>query len=160
VIWPQARSWGINDCGAEILVVEKLRYRDLPYTNAFPLPTNVRGAARESKFQETDSRAYLGSKTVQPMGGSSDNVGAKPHKGSADAGYFSEANLTDERLKGIDLYVACERYKHREAILEPGRAPGVEMTVMEQMRCKLKTVEGRAVYRIRKAIVEPVFGQI
>jgi hypothetical protein len=43
--------------------------RDLPYTNAFPLPTEVRGAARESKFQETDSRAYLGSKTVQPMGG-------------------------------------------------------------------------------------------
>ncbi len=53
-------------------MVEKLRDRDLPYTNAFPLPTNVRGAARESKFQETDSRAYLGSKTVQPMGGSSD----------------------------------------------------------------------------------------
>ncbi len=89
-----------------------------------------------------------------------DNVGAKPHKGSADAGYFSEANLTDERLKGIDLYVACERHKHREAILEPGSAPGVEVTVMEQMRCKLKTVEGRAVYRMRKAIVEPVFGQI
>ena len=52
-------------------MVEKLRYRDLPCTNAFPLPTNVRGAARESKIQETDSRAYLGSKTVQPMGGSS-----------------------------------------------------------------------------------------
>ncbi len=36
----------------------------------------------------------------------------------------------------------------------------VEVTVMEQMRRKLKTVEGRAVYRMRKAIVEPVFGQI
>lgn len=52
-------------------MVEKLRYCDLPYTNTFPLPTDVRGAARESKFQKTDSRAYLGSKTVQPMGGSS-----------------------------------------------------------------------------------------
>ena len=71
MIWPQARSWRINDCGAKISVVENLRYRDLPYSNAFPLPTNVKGAARESKFQETDSRAYLGSKTVQPMGGSS-----------------------------------------------------------------------------------------
>jgi len=73
VIWTQTRSWRINDCGAKISVVEKLRYRDLPYTNAIPLPTNVRGAARESNFQKTDSRAYLGSKTVQPMGGSSEN---------------------------------------------------------------------------------------
>jgi transposase len=89
-----------------------------------------------------------------------DNVGAKPHRGSADAGYFSEANLTDEKLKGIDLYVPCERHKYREVILEPGRAPGVEVAVWEQMRRKLKTVEGRAVYRMRKAIVEPVFGQI
>ena len=72
MIWPQARSWRITDCGAEISVVERLRYRDLPYPNAFPLPTKVRGAARENKFQETDSRAYLGSKTVQRMGGSSD----------------------------------------------------------------------------------------
>jgi hypothetical protein len=89
-----------------------------------------------------------------------DNVGAKPHRGSADAGYFSKANLTDEKLKGIDLYVPCERHKYREVILDPGRAPGVEVAVWEQMRRKLKTVEGRAVYRMRKAIVEPVFGQI
>ena len=74
MIWTQARSWRINDCGAKISVVEKLRYRDLPYINAFPLHTNVRGEVRESKFQKTDLRAYLGSKTVQPMGGSSNHV--------------------------------------------------------------------------------------
>ena len=28
------------------------------------------------------------------------------------------------------------------------------------MREKLRTVEGRAVYKMRKAVVEPVFGQI
>ena len=32
---------------------------------------DLRGTAREREFQETDSRAYLRSKTVQPMGGSS-----------------------------------------------------------------------------------------
>src|SRR3989338_4049560 len=31
---------------------------------------DLRGTAREREFQETDSRAYLRSKTVQPMGGS------------------------------------------------------------------------------------------
>src|SRR3990167_9366614 len=33
---------------------------------------DLRGTAREREFQETDSRAYLRSKTVQPMGGSSE----------------------------------------------------------------------------------------
>ena len=28
------------------------------------------------------------------------------------------------------------------------------------MRHKLRTVEGRAIYKMRKAVVEPVFGQI
>ena len=39
----------------------------------------MRGKAREREFQETDSRAYLRSKTVQPMGGSS-NSGRLPDK--------------------------------------------------------------------------------
>jgi hypothetical protein len=32
--------------------------------------------------------------------------------------------------------------------------------VREQMRHKLQTPEGQTVYKMRKAIVEPVFGQI
>jgi len=34
------------------------------------------------------------------------------------------------------------------------------VTTIDQMRHKLKTAEGRAVYKMRKQIVEPVFGQI
>jgi Transposase DDE domain len=36
----------------------------------------------------------------------------------------------------------------------------VEGAVREQMRHKLNTPEGQAIYKMRKAIVEPVFGQI
>jgi hypothetical protein len=32
--------------------------------------------------------------------------------------------------------------------------------VAEQVRHKLRTPEGRAIYKMRKAVVEPVFGQI
>ena len=35
-----------------------------------------------------------------------------------------------------------------------------EQTAIEQMREKLKTDEGRSVYKHRKMIVEPVFGQV
>ena len=34
------------------------------------------------------------------------STGEKPAKASADAGYFSEAQITDNKLQGIDLYVA------------------------------------------------------
>jgi len=88
------------------------------------------------------------------------NVGQQPEKASADAGFFSEANLTDKQLEGIDLYVPPDRQCHSlpgEALRESAASGG---TVSEQMRHKLKTPEGRAVYKLRKAIVEPVFGQI
>jgi len=88
------------------------------------------------------------------------NVGQRPEKASADAGFFSEANLTDQRLEGIDLYVPPDRQRHRgpvAGVSEPAPAGG---TVSEQMGYKLKTPAGQAVYKLRKAIVEPVFGQI
>jgi len=85
------------------------------------------------------------------------NLGSTPEKASADTGYFSEAAVTDERLKDIDLYVATRRQKHGEPEL-PETGPGA--TVKQQMEEKLRTAAGRAVYKMRKAIVEPVFGQI
>lgn len=85
------------------------------------------------------------------------NLGSPPEKASADTGYFSEAAVTDERLKDIDLYVATRRQKHGEPEL-PETGPGA--TVKQQMEQKLRTAAGRDVYKMRKAIVEPVFGQI
>ena len=90
------------------------------------------------------------------------STGEKPAKASADAGYFSEAQITDNKLQGIDLYVAPERLRHGEKIEEVGddAPPSAKPTLIEQMREKLKTAQGHAVYKMRKAIVEPVFGQI
>ena len=90
------------------------------------------------------------------------STGEKPAKASADAGYFSEAQITDNKLQDIDLYVAPERLRHGEKIEEVGddAPPSAKPTLIEQMREKLKTAHGHAVYKMRKAIVEPVFGQI
>jgi transposase len=89
------------------------------------------------------------------------NVGEKPKKASADAGYCSETNITDKKLEGIDLYVAPERHRHGEKIEEVSCAvASAQAGVIEQMRQKLKTSQGQAIYKMRKAIVEPVFGQI
>lgn len=87
------------------------------------------------------------------------NLGQLPQKASADAGYFSEANVTDEKLAGVDLFVPPHREKHG-AKAEASAGPAPEASVKEKMQHKLKTPEGRDIYKRRKAIVEPVFGQI
>lgn len=88
------------------------------------------------------------------------NLGTLPENVSADAGYFSEANVTASDLKSVDLHIPPDRQKHGEKLIAVrGRAPK-DLSVADRMRRKLKTKAGQEVYRMRKAIVEPVFGQI
>ncbi len=92
------------------------------------------------------------------------NLGAKPEAVSADAGYCSEAQLTDKRVEGIELHVATGKQKHGlpepGAVVPPGELAVASDSAVERMKQKLRTETGRAVYKMRKAIVEPVFGQI
>jgi hypothetical protein len=107
------------------------------------------------------------------------NTGRLPAVATADNGYFSEAAITDERLAGIDLYVATGRERKAAPPLvssgpvaiaatqtdnlvpaprQPNTAP--PPSVIQQMREKLATDTGKATYRLRRSVVEPVFGQI
>jgi transposase len=88
------------------------------------------------------------------------NLEQRPEKVSADTGYFSEANVTGESVKDVDLYVATGRDKHGVAVQTSSDPPPPGVSPKEPMREKLRTEAGRAVYKMRKAIVEPVFGQI
>jgi len=88
-----------------------------------------------------------------------ENCGRLPDKASADAGYFNTEHLTAETLSTVDLHVPPDRQKHGAAP-PPTAAPSAAGTsVVDQMRQKLQTAAGQAVYKWRKAIVEPVFGQ-
>jgi len=108
------------------------------------------------------------------------NLGRKPEQASADAGYFSEVAVTDEKVEGIELLVPPDRQKHSAgneskpimadvdapaATVSQNQSVGESMPPMaksaaERMRDKLRTTAGRAAYKMRKAVVEPVFGQI
>ena len=103
------------------------------------------------------------------------NMGRKPEHATADAGYFSEAAVTDPKAGGIELLVPPERQAHGvgngtsphlgvepPAPLEPPSRQAGESTeqkvarsVAETMRHKLHTTAGQAVYKMRKAVVEP-----
>lgn len=87
------------------------------------------------------------------------NLGRNPQELSADAGYCSEANLEVLARRRIAGYLAPGRERH-------GMAPGSDArrvksgTRVAAMRAKLKRAGRRSRYRLRKQIVEPVFGQI
>jgi hypothetical protein len=80
---------------------------------------------------------------------------------SADAGYFSENNVRITEGHGLDPYIATGRFKHDEPQPPAPRGPiPRDATAKQLMARKLKTKQGVEVYKRRKAIVEPVFGQI
>lgn len=82
------------------------------------------------------------------------NTGRKPEKLSADNGYLSEGNLEYLRSKKIDGYIAVGNEKKlKDTQLIKG-------SLKEEMLNKLKSEDGIKVYKRRKAIVEPVFGQM
>ena len=93
------------------------------------------------------------------------NTGRAPKQFLADAGYCSEANLTAAAgisdQTGTDFLIATGRLSHDESVSAAprGRIPQ-GLTPKQRMARNLRTKAGRAAYARRKAIVEPVFGQI
>src|SRR5258708_4756555 len=83
------------------------------------------------------------------------NLGRKPKQASADSGYCSESNLEALEAHGIDGYVAPGRAKHPTAA--NGKIGGPRT---QRMRKKIDDGDFETPYRLRKQVVEPVFGQI
>ena len=79
----------------------------------------------------------------------------------ADAGYFSADNVTAVTDTGIDPLIATGRQRRGEPTpaAPRGRIP-TDLTPKQRMSRKLRTVKGKTDYARRKAIVEPVFGQL
>ena len=88
-----------------------------------------------------------------------EHLGETPREVSADSNYCSEANLAGLVERGVRGYVATGRQKHGTASPTSGDTRGGgELT--QQMRTRLKRGGHRSRYRLRKQVVEPVFGQM
>jgi transposase len=83
------------------------------------------------------------------------SLGRRPCETSADSGYLSEANLEALGEREIKAYIATGRAKHPAASKRKISGP-----LTQAMRDKLKRAGWRSRYRLRKQIVEPVFGQV
>jgi len=93
------------------------------------------------------------------------NTRATPGQMLADAGYCSTANLAQARDLnaecGTEFYIATGRRRRDDPppIAPRGRIP-IDATDKQRMARKLATKQGQQIYARRKAIVEPVFGQM
>ncbi len=88
-----------------------------------------------------------------------------------DSGFYSEAAVSaveqkaDGTPSGLTVYAAVEKQSHHKTVedllpqTEPA-APGPEAGAKEKMAHRLKTAKGKALYKLRKQTVEPVFGII
>ena len=80
---------------------------------------------------------------------------------TADAGYFSEDNVKTAADHGLDPFIATGRHKHTDPPPIAPRGPiPKDATPRQRMARKNRTKQGQATYARRKAIVEPVFGQM
>jgi transposase len=81
----------------------------------------------------------------------------------ADAGYFSETNVTSCLEEKILPFISPRRDEHNQSLIdrfsEPDPLPE-DADAVTQMKHRLKTQAGRAIYAKRKCTVEPVFGII
>jgi len=88
-------------------------------------------------------------------------IEAVPDMVLADAGYCSQDNLEAIADTKIDALIATGRIRRNERVPDTPRGPiPRDATRRERMARRLRTKPGRVDYARRKAIVEPVFGQM
>ena len=86
---------------------------------------------------------------------------------SADAGYFSEKAVTavENNNNGSTVYCAVKKQSHHRTVddllkkSESEELPA-DASVKEKMIHRLRTQQGKLIYKKRKETVEPVFGII
>ena len=89
----------------------------------------------------------------------------RPKAGLADAGYWSEANIRACSWPEMaELLIATTKdWKQRKMLREKGCPRGripKGLSPRDRMERKLLTKRGRALYKKRSVLVEPVFGQV
>jgi len=85
-----------------------------------------------------------------------------PPAAALDNGFFSPANIAALERRNIEPYIATGREPHHQSWQERFAAapepPPADASAQVKMAYKLHSTAGKAIYRLRKCTVEPVFG--
>jgi hypothetical protein len=129
------------------------------FVQAFNAQVVVDGAAQVIVAQAVTNQAPDVEHFIPMLQRAEANLGAAPERVSGDSGYYSTKNVEYSEARGVDAYLSVGRATHGgdEVSFNATAHPGAER---DRMLAKLRSPMGRAIYGRRKAIVEPVFGQI
>jgi transposase len=86
------------------------------------------------------------------------NLGRKAREVSADSGFASEANLAAMYERRLRPYLSPGRLRHDQTDPTAGRVLK-RKPLMQAMADRIRRAGHRSRYRLRKQVVEPVFGQ-
>ncbi len=89
-----------------------------------------------------------------------DNCDAVPSQVTADAGYFSPANVRLAESLGAEPFIAVGGHRRDGRPDEESVMIVSKTAAAREMKALLQTTAGHAAYKRRKSTVEPVFGQI
>lgn len=81
------------------------------------------------------------------------NTGWLPERVTADAGYFSESQMTDGSVRSVEFFVKPKK----EKVI---RAKMGAMKFSDRMRERMESSVAQVLYRMRMTLVEPAFGAI
>jgi transposase len=95
-----------------------------------------------------------GARRVLDEAGVTDPIG----RALFDSGYASDDNFTLDIPE--TLYIAVTREARQAGRSADGRAPGTMLPSWQEMKDRLATSEGKALYKQRAATIEPVFAQL
>jgi hypothetical protein len=144
------------DAAHPVIVAHRLVTNAHPVIVAHRLVTNAHPVivAHRLVTNAADYRAL-----VPLLDGLHAHLGRKPREVSGDAGFATEANLAALKARRIRGSLPPGRARHGEAHAA-GRRKLTRMPLMSAMARTLKRTGRRSRYRLRKQVVEPVFGQI
>jgi len=129
------------------------------YEQAFNCQAAVDAESQVIVAQKVTNRQNDGGELVPMVEQIEEHTGQRPVQVSADSNYCSEANLAAMEERRIDAYIATGRQKHGSASATDD-ASKKQGPRAEAMREKLRAGGFTGPYRLRKQVVEPVFGQI
>lgn len=87
-------------------------------------------------------------------------IAERPGQLLADAGYCSDENFAALSDGDPDCFIATRNLRKHPAPRNGRRGPlRANVTLVDRMDRKVSTIAGRAIYKQRQCLVEPVFGQ-
>ena len=136
----------------------RIMRRDQTYLQAYNCQAAVDAASQVIVARRVSNRQNDAEHLIPMLDQIRANLKGQTSELSADAGYCSEKNLKELRRRRIRGYVATGRQQHRSGSPDPAR--DWQSPWIRAMTARLRRGGFRSRYRLRKQVVEPVFGQI